>query len=40
VAAAADSPDRERAEWPVFRMENLDTDLPLPPEGTAFVSKA
>ena len=32
VAAAADAPDRDRPEWPVLRMENLDTDLPLPPE--------
>jgi aspartate/methionine/tyrosine aminotransferase len=33
VAAAADAPDRDRPEWPVLRMENLDTDLPLPPEA-------
>ena len=31
VAAAADAP--ARVDWPVLRMENLDTDLPLPPEA-------
>jgi len=25
--------DALRADWPVLRMENLDTDLPLPPEA-------
>jgi aspartate/methionine/tyrosine aminotransferase len=25
--------DEERSDWPVLRMENLDTDLPLPPEA-------
>jgi aspartate/methionine/tyrosine aminotransferase len=30
VAAAADEP-RASARWPVLRLENLDTDLPLPP---------
>jgi aspartate/methionine/tyrosine aminotransferase len=33
VAAAADEPTRASPEWPVLRMENLDTDLPLPPEA-------
>jgi aspartate/methionine/tyrosine aminotransferase len=33
VAAAADASARPRPEWPVLRMENLDTDLPLPPEA-------
>jgi N-succinyldiaminopimelate aminotransferase len=33
VAAAADAPVRARPDWPVLRMENLDTDLPLPPEA-------
>jgi aspartate/methionine/tyrosine aminotransferase len=33
VAAAADAPPRARPDWPVLRMENLDTDLPLPPEA-------
>lgn len=32
VAAVTDSSDRDRPEWPVLRMENLDTDLPLPSE--------
>ncbi len=35
VAAAADEPARARPDWPVLRMENLDTDLPLPPEAIA-----
>ena len=30
VAAAADEA-RPNERWPVLRMENLDTDLPLPP---------
>jgi N-succinyldiaminopimelate aminotransferase len=30
VAAAADHPPDDR---PVLRLENLDTDLPLPPEA-------
>src|ERR1044072_1887549 len=25
--------DAVRSDWPVLRMENLDTDLPLPPEA-------
>ena len=25
--------DALRSDWPVLRMENLDTDLPLPPEA-------
>ncbi|MGH3022311.1 MAG: pyridoxal phosphate-dependent aminotransferase [Gaiellaceae bacterium] len=33
VAAAADRPARASERWPVLRMENLDTDLPLPPEA-------
>jgi aspartate/methionine/tyrosine aminotransferase len=33
VAAAADEPSRANPDWPVLRMENLDTDLPLPPEA-------
>jgi aspartate/methionine/tyrosine aminotransferase len=33
VAAAAEEPARASPEWPVLRMENLDTDLPLPPEA-------
>ena len=35
VAAAADEPARANPEWPVLRMENLDTDLPLPPDAVA-----
>jgi aspartate/methionine/tyrosine aminotransferase len=35
VAAVADRPPAARPDWPVLRMENLDTDLPLPPEGVA-----
>jgi aspartate/methionine/tyrosine aminotransferase len=33
VAAAADAPARAKPEWPVLRLENLDTNLPLPPEA-------
>ena len=33
VAAAADEPAKADPRWPVLRMENLDTDLPLPPEA-------
>ena len=33
VAAAAEQPARANPDWPVLRMENLDTDLPLPPEA-------
>jgi aspartate/methionine/tyrosine aminotransferase len=33
VASAADEAARANPEWPVLRMENLDTDLPLPPEA-------
>jgi N-succinyldiaminopimelate aminotransferase len=34
VAAAADAPaTRARSDRPVLRLENLDTDLPLPPEA-------
>src|SRR5919204_1673543 len=35
VAAAADRSGQAGAAWPVLRMENLDTDLPLPPEAIA-----
>jgi aspartate/methionine/tyrosine aminotransferase len=35
VAAAADRPPGARPEWPVLRLENLDTNLPLPPEAVA-----
>src|SRR5919108_1337093 len=40
VAAAADEPARTRPEWPVLRMENLDTDLPLPPEAVAVTAES
>jgi aspartate/methionine/tyrosine aminotransferase len=33
VAAAADAPPEARPDWPVLRLENLDTNLPLPPEA-------
>ena len=33
VAAAADAPRERQARLAVLRMENLDTDLPLPPEA-------
>src|SRR5919204_427266 len=33
VAAAADRAAQANPAWPVLRMENLDTDLPLPPEA-------
>jgi aspartate/methionine/tyrosine aminotransferase len=35
VAAAADAPVRSHPDRPVLRMENLDTDLPLPPEAVS-----
>ena len=35
VAAAAEEPVRASERWPVLRMENLDTDLPLPPEAVS-----
>lgn len=40
VAAAAGRPARERPEWPVLRLENLDTDLPLPPEAVAVTAES
>lgn len=33
VASAAEEPAQANPKWPVLRMENLDTDLPLPPEA-------
>jgi aspartate/methionine/tyrosine aminotransferase len=35
VAAAAEQPAVGESGWRVLRMENLDTDLPLPPEAVA-----
>src|SRR5919108_6388104 len=40
VAAAADEPARTKPDWPVLRMENLDTDLPLPPEAVAVTAES
>jgi aspartate/methionine/tyrosine aminotransferase len=40
VAAAADEPARANTNWPVLRMENLDTDLPLPPEAVAVTAES
>src|SRR5919197_4833778 len=40
VAAAADKPARANPRWPVLRMENLDTDLPLPPEAVRVTREA
>jgi N-succinyldiaminopimelate aminotransferase len=40
VAAAAGEPARTRPDWPVLRMENLDTDLPLPPEAVAVTAES
>ena len=35
VAAAAEEPAVGESQWRVLRMENLDTNLPLPPEAVA-----
>src|SRR5919198_4349680 len=40
VAAAADEPAQANPKWPVLRMENLDTDLPLPPEAVHVTREA
>ena len=40
VAAAADQPARANPAWPVLRMENLDTNLPLPPEAIGVTSRS
>ena len=40
VAAAADQPTRANERWPVLRMENLDTDLPLPPEAVGVTARS
>ena len=39
VAAAADRPAEASERWPVLRMENLDTDLPLPPEAVSVTAE-
>jgi aspartate/methionine/tyrosine aminotransferase len=40
VAAAADHPARASERWPVLRMENLDTNLPLPPEAVGVTARS
>jgi N-succinyldiaminopimelate aminotransferase len=40
VAAAADQPARANTKWPVLRMENLDTNLPLPPEAVGVTARS
>jgi aspartate/methionine/tyrosine aminotransferase len=40
VAAAADQPTRANPAWRVLRMENLDTDLPLPPEAVGVTARS
>src|SRR5256886_8762495 len=40
VAAAAEQPGRANPRWPVLRTENLDTDLPLPPEAVRVTREA
>jgi aspartate/methionine/tyrosine aminotransferase len=40
VAAAVDQPARASTRWPVLRMENLDTDLPLPPEAIGVTARS
>jgi N-succinyldiaminopimelate aminotransferase len=40
VAAAADQPARANRAWRVLRMENLDTDLPLPPEAVGVTARS
>ena len=39
VAAAAEAPVRVRPDLPVLRLENLDTDLPLPPEAVSVTAE-
>jgi aspartate/methionine/tyrosine aminotransferase len=40
VAAAADQPARANPAWRVLRMENLDTNLPLPPEAVGVTARS
>jgi aspartate/methionine/tyrosine aminotransferase len=40
VAAAAGQTRPARPDWPVLRMENLDTDLPLPPEAVQVTAES
>jgi aspartate/methionine/tyrosine aminotransferase len=40
VAAAVEQPARAGTRWPVLRLENLDTDLPLPPEAVGVTAQS
>lgn len=40
VAAVADRPADGGRKWPVLRLENLDTDLPLPPQAVPVTAKS
>jgi aspartate/methionine/tyrosine aminotransferase len=40
VAAEVEQPARASTRWPVLRMENLDTDLPLPPEAVGVTAES
>jgi aspartate/methionine/tyrosine aminotransferase len=40
VAAAAGAPAAAGPDWPVLRLENLDTDLPLPPEAVTVTAES
>jgi aspartate/methionine/tyrosine aminotransferase len=40
VAASADRPPAGAPRWPVLRLENLDTDLPLPPEAVRVTAES
>jgi aspartate/methionine/tyrosine aminotransferase len=40
IDRVAQAADRVTARWPVLRLENLDTDLPLPPEAVPVTAAA
>jgi aspartate/methionine/tyrosine aminotransferase len=40
VAAAVDQPAKASTRWPVLRLENLDTDLSLPPEAIGVTARS
>lgn len=40
VAAVAEQPADGGRKWPVLRLENLDTDLPLPPQAVPVTAKS
>jgi aspartate/methionine/tyrosine aminotransferase len=40
IDRVAHAADRVTARWPVLRLENLDTDLPLPPEAVPVTAAA